>query len=451
MQQRHPWLLTLVLMAFVTSTFAQKSAPKDVNFKKRLEETLHAINKVDIAKATEIKAVADDQLLSDVLDIGIALLNAAHANTKKEIEGRKKEYLPPTSGGSVGLDREFLKLIADMPEPIISLPAAKKAMIAKPGEDLFALYIKKVEAYQEQLKEEIQKNAPSFTTMPNSYKAKQDLQNNPLIQQMGGLEKLQNMSPEERQALAKQMAEKMKQNPSAYNGQESDPKKAFTQKMLKDATYAARFNHMTVPQQQEEYELFKKENGFTDNAPPKTGSAGNAALTITIDQKITGIFNHRQELSNTVAPLQTSTEEHFAALYKNLDQQLDAQVKALPVVDHGEAGKGKDTRPLDIAYNIVLYPVKAQEAMANKNIWASHLFALKVTIAEYDEFLGAYWGKNKTTDQLMAQRNQTPPAILSGICNEVIQLTKLAKAYTNMSASAQRSYDEKVLQLYENR
>lgn len=451
MQQRHPWLLTLVLMAFVTSTFAQKSAPKDVNFKKRLDETLAAVSKVDIAKATEIKAVADEKLLEEATDIGLALLNEATANMKKEIDRRKKEYLPPTSAGSAGLDREFMKLIGDMPEPIISLPAAKKAMRAKLSEDIFSLYIKKVEAYQEQLKEEIIKNAASFTTMPNSYKAKQDLQNNPMIQQMGGLEKLQSMSPAERQALGKQMAEKMKQNPSAYNGQESDPKKAFTQKMLKDATFAAKFNHMTLPQQQEEYELFKKENGFVENAPQKTGGAGNPALTITIDQKITGIFNHRQELSHTVSPLQTRTEEHFTALYKNLDEQLDAQVKALPVVDHGEAGKGKDTRPLDIAYNIVLYPVKAQEAMAKKNIWASQLAALKVTIAEYDEFLGAYWGKNKTTDQLMIQRNQTPPAILSGICNEVIQLTKLAKAFTNMSASAQRSYDEKVLSLYEDR
>ncbi|MRG45773.1 hypothetical protein GFS24_11650 [Chitinophaga sp. SYP-B3965] len=443
MQQRHPWLLTLVLMTFVSSTFAQKSAP---NFKKRLDEALSAINKVDIAKAKEIKTVADDQLLKEATDIGLAFLDAETARMKKEIDDRKKAYLPPASSGSAGLDREFMKLIADMPEPIISLHAAKKAMKAKPGEDIFALYIKKVEAYQEQLKEEILKNAASFTTMPNSYKAKQDLQNNPMIQQMGGLEKLQNMSPEERQALAKKMAEKMKQNPSAYNGQESDPKKAFTQKMLKDATFAAKFNHMTVPQQQEEYELFKKENGFVDNEPKKTS---NAALTITIDQKITGIFNHRQELSQTVAPLQTKTEEHFAALYKNLDEQLDAQVKALPVVEHGEAGSGKDTRPLDIAYNIVLYPIKVQEAMANKNIWASQLSAIKVTIAEYDEFLGAYWGKNKTTDQLMAQRNQTPPAILSGICNEVIQLTKLAKAFTNMSASAQRAYDEKVLQFFE--
>jgi len=438
MQQRHPWLLTLAFMTIVSGTFAQKRNP--IDYKKQLDETFTAISKADIAKTADIKKVADLHLLSDVTDQGIALLDAENERMKQELATRKAAF----TGGSAGLDRQFLQLISDMPEPIISLPIAKMTMKTGPGEDIYSRYIKKVEAYQEQLKEEIQKNAPTFTALPNSYKAKQDLQNNPLIQEMGGLEKLQNMSPAERQALAKQMAEKMRQNPSVQN---SDPKRAFTQKMMKDPNYAAKFNHMTVPQQQEEYEHFKKENGFVSNELPQR--TNNATLTITIDQKTTAIFNHRQELGNIVRPLQERTEEYFAAVNKQLSEQVEAHAKALPFVEHGEAGKGKETRPLDIAYNIVLYPVKVQEAMANKNIWASHLAAIKVTIAEYDEFLAAYWGKDKTTDQLMAQRNQTPPAILAGICNEVIQLTKMAKYYTNTNASAQRSYDEKVLQLYE--
>lgn len=440
MQKRHPWLLILVMMATVTPSIAQQSAPIDSSIIKNFDKILVALTKANMAQIPEIKTIADPHVVKT--NPTPPALAAENERLSREI---KKRYPPQTSSA---LDREFLKLIADMPEPVISLQQAKKVMKPSLGQDIFSLYIKKVEHYQEQLKEEMQKNAPTFTSMPNSYKAKQDLQNNPLIQQMGGLEKLQNMSPAERQALAKQMAEKMKQNPSAYNGQESDPKKAFTQKMMKDPNYAARFNGMTVPQQQEEYERFKKENGFVDNAPPANRQE-NAMLTITIDQKITGIFNHRQEMGTILSPLQTKTDEHFTAIYKKLDEQLDAHVKALPVVDHGEAGKGKDTRPLDIAYNIVLYPVKTQEAMANKNIWASQLSALKVTIAEYDEFLGTYWGKDKSTDQLMIQRNQTPTAILAGICNDVIQLTKLAKAFTNMSASAQRSYDEKVLSLYE--
>lgn len=436
MQKRHPWLLVVVMMATVTPSIAQKSAPIDSSIIKHFDKVLASLNKADIAQTPEIKTIADPHVVKT--NPTPPILVAENERLSQEI---KKRY--PTQTSST-LDREFLKLIADMPEPVISLQLAKKVMKPGPEEDIFSRYIKKVEQYQEQLKEEMQKNAPTFTSMPNSYKAKQDLQNNPLIQQMGGLEKLQNMSPAERQALAKQMAEKMKQN----NGQESDPRKAFTQKMMKDPNYTARFNGMTVPQQQEEYEMFKKENGFVDNAPPANRQE-NAMLTITIDQKITGIFNHRQEMGAILSPLQTKTEAYFSDVYKKLDEQLDARVKALPVTDHGEAGKGKDTRPLDIAYNIVLYPVKAQEAMANKNIWASQLSALKVTIAEYDEFLGTYWGKDKSTDQLMLQRNQTPTAILAGICNDVIQLTKLAKFFTNMNASAQRSYDEKVLRLYE--
>ena len=77
----------------------------------------------------------------------------------------------------------------------------------------YSLYIKKVEAYQEQLKEEIRKNAPTFTELPAAYKTKQDLANNPIIREMGGLEKLLNMSTAERRALARQMAGKYQQGP----------------------------------------------------------------------------------------------------------------------------------------------------------------------------------------------------------------------------------------------
>ena len=52
---------------------------------------------------------------------------------------------------------------------------------------------------------------------------------------------------------------------------------------------------------------------------------------------------------------------------------------------------------------------------------------MKVTVAEYNAFLSEYWGRDKQTDQLMARRNQTPPAIMAGTCGELIQLTEMAK------------------------
>ena len=66
------------------------------------------------------------------------------------------------------------------------------------------------------------------------------------------------------------MAEQVKNNPSAYTGTDSDPRKAFTNKMMKDPNYAARFQHMNQQQQQEEYKMFMSENGFTDNEAGKS-------------------------------------------------------------------------------------------------------------------------------------------------------------------------------------
>ena len=74
---------------------------------------------------------------------------------------------------------------------------------------------------------------------------------------------------------------------------------------------------------------------------------------------------------------------------------------------------------------------------------------MKVTVAEYNAFLSEYWGRDKQTDQLMARRNQTPPAIMAGTCGELIQLTEMAKTMTHSNAGWQRVYDEKILHLYE--
>lgn len=458
MKRQHIWVLTLIFMACLASATAQKSPTPDLKISKQFDTNLAALQKVDIAKAAEVKKVAADHTMDDVFGQGLKLLDAETERCSKEISNKKKEYFPSGSGKSVGLDRDFLKLISDMPEPIISLPLAKKTMKAKPGEDVFSRYIEKVKIFQEQLKEEIQKNVTVVGNNPVAVKAnaqeatdrvEQNLRGNQMIQEMGGLDKLKSMSPEERAALAKKMVEKVKQNPSAYTTQEADPKKAFAKKMMTDPGYAERYKHMNPEQQKEEYQYFKTENGFIDN--PATGRTGGntAAETIAIDKRLTAILNHRQELGTIVGALQKRTDDYFAELQKKLDAELAARAEALPVVDHGEAGKGKDTHPLNIAYNMIVYPVKMQEAMANKNSWNAIKAALIVTIAEYDEFLAEYWGEDKATSRIMIQKNQIPPAILAGICNDVIRLTQLAKNFTNMSASAQRSYDEKVLSLYE--
>lgn len=450
------WGILFFLIAGVSTTMAQDKIAEHIE--KLLKETLAELDKTDISKPAAVKKVATPPSVDEIFafDKGLSLLNAEAEKRKLEIENKGKEYVSVNSNrNSHQIDKDLLMLLAKMPEPVTSLVNAKKAMMAK--QNPFDNYMEDLKLYQEQLKETIRKTVAENQSDPetvkneamdNSQKTMQHLNNNPMIQEAGGIEKLQKMSPEERAALGKRIAEKMKQNPSAYNGQESDPKKAFAKKMMTDAGYAAHYNHMNPQQQKEEYEIFMKENGFLKIEPKNSGN-NQATVSIVIDKRLTTIFEHRKELADIVSAAQKRTDDYFTSVNKKLDAQYAARVAALPVEELGEAGHGKITRPVDIAYNIVLYPIGVQNAVSNKEVWKRQVEALKVTIAEYNEFLSEYWGRDKATNKLMAQRNQTPPSILAGMCNDLIKLAKLAKALTNQNASWQRTYDEKVLSLYE--
>ncbi len=455
--------ILLLLLASVTMIQAQQT-PSPSPVVKHFDKVLSQVNTIDVANKPAVKKLASTYLKGvdeDLLTVGLGALKADIERVKKEIEYKKNEYIPSPGKHSSLLDKDFMALIADMPEPVTSLPAARQTMRVQDEQNIFTRYIETLKQKQENLQEEIRQHAaaalPSAgqaknNAMKNAKFAQQDLNNSAMIQEMGGIDKLQAMTPAQRAALGKQMAGKMKQNPSAYNGQESDPKKAFAKKMMTDTGYAERFKYMNKSQQEEEYEAFKKENGFIDNPVPSKNEAAEkkkASLLIDIQKRTSEILEHRKALAGIASGLQQQADEYFDGVYKKLDDALAKRVKALPQVEHGEAGKSAETRPVDIAYNITLLPIKAQQALTNKYIWVRYVETLKITVAEYEEFLGEFWGKDAETDRILTQYNQTPTSIIAGLCGELSALTKMAKNFTAMNASAQRSYDEKVLQVYE--
>lgn len=417
-----------------------------------LQQIAAELGKGDITKPKEVKKVADSHKSDDVFDQGLELLNAETERMKKEIEQKKKEYIPVTSNKPQQIDKDLLALLAKMPEPVTSLSAAKKVMMAKSEKNIFNVYIKGLEDYQKQLEETIRKTAVEARgddeAVKNEITAMQNHNNSPMMQavmqEAGGMENLQKMSPQERAALGKRIAEKMKQNPSAYNGQESDPKKAFSKKMMTDASYAARYNHMNPQQQKEEYELFKQENGFINNGSEKSNN-NRAFNSIPINKRLTAILDHMNELDTIIHAAQTRTNGYFDGVNKELADQHAALIEALPVIRDSEVGPYKDRGAADIAFNIVQYSIKVQAAVAYKEVWKRKVEALKVTIDEYNWLVSDYWGKDKATDKWMAQHNQTPPAILAGMCKGLIELAEYAKFLTNQNATAQRTYDQNVL------
>jgi hypothetical protein len=45
---------------------------------------------------------------------------------------------------------------------------------------------------------------------------------------------------------------------------------------------------------------------------------------------------------------------------------------------------------VDLAYNLIVYTVEKENALSNKEVWKNYMEAMKVTIAEYNAFLGDY-------------------------------------------------------------
>jgi len=466
MKQAKIWgilVLSMINFSVIIAQSAQKTTT-DEKISAQFNKTLSKLGKIDISQSKQVGKVSAVELTDDELvPLFLPTISEAQEKTRREMEEKRKEYIPAAGNKPQQIDKDLLPLLAGMPEPITNLPAAKKEMKIKYEENIYSRYIKMLESRQAQMEEAARQSIPDDMKNPelvkkeaykNAAKAQQDLNNNPVIREMGGIENLKNMTPAQREALAKQMTAKIKQDPLAYTGSEADPRKAFTKKMMTDPGYAARYNHMTNQQKKGEYDLFLSENGFVDNSSQadrdKSMADRNKTLTaMAIDKRLTTIREHMGELTRIAGLLQTRTDETFNEINNKINKEYRQRIAALPEVEHGEAGRGKDTYPVDLAYNIIVYPVNTQNAASNKEIWKRYVDILKITIAEYNELLSEYWGKDKTTDRLMAERHLLPAGISAGICGELIRLTKMAVSQTNQNASWQRIYDEKVLSIYE--
>jgi hypothetical protein len=453
--------ILIFLSGIISSATAQMNPVINKKMIAQFDFMLAGMKKIDVTKPELVKKTIPVPSRDQIFDASFTALNTGTAQAKTEIATTSSQFANSKRGNAHLTDNDLLALMAGIPEPISSLPEAKKAMSLRDEEIIYNVYIEKLKKVQAKYIEEARKYALDAqdpgqmrtVAEKNADKTMQDLKNNSIVQQAGGLEKLQQMTPAEREAWGQKMAEQIRNNPSAYTGSESDPRKAFTNKMMKDPNYAARFQHMTQTQQQEEYKMFMSENGFIDNETEKSAeikSAHNeASLTIAITQRTTEIFNQRKQLAEMAGTAQKKTDDYFVSVNSMLNDQYRRIAEALPVVDHGEAGKGKDTYPVDLAYNLIVYTVERENAISNKEVWGNYIEAMKGTITTYNAFLSEYWGRDQQTDQFMARQNQTPAAIMAGACSDLIKLTEMAKTMTHSNAGWQRNYDEKILHLYE--
>ena len=340
----------ILLLAMVSPNMAQTNPVINKKVAAQFDIMLMSMKKIDVTKPDEVRKTIPVPARDQIFDVTLATLNLQIESAKNEIATKRKQFIEPTSHNGHLIDNDLLPLLSGIPEPVASLPDAKKIMHVKDEENIYNMYIEKLKRLQERYIGEARKyslttqNAEQIKLVAekNSAKTMQALNNNSLIQQAGGMEKLQQMTPAEREAWAKKMVEQVKNNPSAYSNN-SYPRKAFTNKMMNDPNYAARFQHMNQAQQQEEYRMFLADNGFaaTDlEKSEETNPAHNeATITIAISQRTTDILNHRKQLSDIAGSAQKKTDDYFVFINNSLNDQYRRVAESLPLTDHGEAGQ----------------------------------------------------------------------------------------------------------------
>lgn len=269
------------------------------------------------------------------------------------------------------------------------------------------VYGAKIEAYNEQQGEAgIRRNMEA------------EVNKNPIVAQMGGVEKIQNMSEEEAKAAALQASAQMMQNP----GMQSAGMTALYQKVVSDPAYAARFEKMSDKEKEAELRKYMAGDQVQAKTPQQMAQAQQArdqqskasndvANALEINQFLTDLqtklMQTQDALAQEFAAVETAANGHDA-----IESEFASKLKAIPVVELGEYGRDHDPAKVKVLKmetvtkhrNQAITELKQNQVLLNKlkNYY-------KQVISEYSTYI------QKNADKI----NGDPAALYNGTNTEL--------------------------------
>lgn len=175
---------------------------------------------------------------------------------------------------------------------------------------------------------------------------------NPIIQQMGGAEKVAKMSEQEAEAAARAAAAQYIQDPFAASGIQSAGMTALYQKVASDPAYAARFQNMSEKEREAELRKYMA-NDVVDAKTPQQMQQEH--------QKFERQMQDRNEVLNAMEVNQMITDlqmkiaavtqaygeqiasiDHAKGNHRDIDNEYNQQYRNILEVVMGEAGRTKD-------------------------------------------------------------------------------------------------------------
>jgi hypothetical protein len=405
------------------------------------------------ATAQQTTALPDDDLnvpLVDDLLVPLTPLEKTKDSVKKVMRQMAREYTP--SYEHVAGEINLLPLFEQVPAPVQSLPKARD--IDEDG--YYDPFIDRMEMFKKQLQEDARKTSSILKMYDKGGQqaiekaAMKEADQSDFVRQMGGAEKIRNMSEAERKAMATKImnenaivaqmggvdkirnmseAEKkkaamdaMKKNPNAV-GPKNDPVlQAFIQKMKADPKYAAQYQKMSINQQQKEYRQFSIEHAGIDPLFEDHEKADREYESMAAKRSIATDAIAVQKLLMRIQERLVNYSAPISALRQQCDlylEQLNAQVTGIE------------------GY----YEVAKAEARIDAMIWDLYKNAYKYSIGEFNDFVGKHWGKTDFSRGDLSDTNLQIAAGIGSVYDTLIKLAGDAKKQTRGNKAKQLYYE----------
>jgi len=423
------------------------SAQKDTSAYKTWDDLLTGIKKdkkVDLATDPKLKAI------SEQWTAGITKTISAKPATEPWKEWTSTNQHPTA-------DMNLLPLMEGAPAPIYILPqAGQEDLDAK-----FDPYIKKIESQQKELTEMIAKNSKLQQVYQKEgeeglkKRSIAESDKSVIVQQMGGTEKLMNMSEAERKAAAYKMASDVKSNPGMLSGNNNPGMNAIMQKMMTDKEYAKRFNKMSDAEKEAEVKKFMTENSQQDENfdlnkssqqhDQLLGERNNTKYT----QDITLLNLRVQKRLSAATELYSKNisaiNDWVSTVGNNIDKWYRTKYAAIPIVELGEYGHDKDpgqVQALEITVAYLKYQMlQGPEMKLRSDNWHLYKTNCKYAIGELNDFIANYkWGAHSTDNVFGPDADQEVASGIGGAYGMMNQLAEEAKNFSSTAKGYQKQF-----------
>ena len=352
-------------------------------------------------------------------------------NSNAEIRVKRDKFYSSNYSKPIVFERlpdesDRIKWLKGIPVP--KYPEA--ALQADPREN--QRYEDKVEKHVEQLKIEARQLA-NKTELMQTYeqggteavkkKYEKEANKSEIVQRMGGVENMQNMSEKERQEAAKKMV--------------SDMTGGYTAEQIKNMSQAER---QELAKKMAAAKMQNMQAGDYRNVDHKAmNEAKEVELIGNFQAKFAADLQKELEPVNNAA---LRNEEQWNAEMEKLSKWIAAATNALPVVRDSEYGPRRD----GIEYVIfteeyMRYTLGKGKIARDREVWERYVRVYADAFKQLDDFLATYSNKKVTSDQM---KFALAGLLVAGY-DTVSDMNKKAGYITNEAASFQYNYNCKAL------